>query len=133
MAQEDLTKLAVEVRKLLRIPAVIFLQGEVGIGKTTFCRFLFTGASSPTYSIVNLYPDGAHADFFRLKDRSEIIHLELGRYGEVASLFALEWGISYIEDIFRELGGGFNYYQLEISKGKTGLLRNFILEEIFLD
>ena len=71
---------------------VIFLYGEMGVGKTTFVKYLInqfqknkdikpTDVTSPTFNLVNEYQVNdlviKHYDLFRLKNKSEIINLDL--------------------------------------------------------
>ena len=54
--------IAKRLASLVRPPCIIFLQGEIGAGKTTFSRnFInslgYTGiVNSPTYNLVHIYP-----------------------------------------------------------------------------
>lgn len=65
--------------------AFIALDGEMGVGKTVFCRgfasaFGIAGVKSPTYTIVNEY---------RGKDGTKIFHFDLYRidgYDDLASI-----------------------------------------------
>ena len=71
---------------------IIFLYGEMGVGKTTFIRYLInefqesknldiTEVPSPTFNLLNEYQVQdlviKHYDLFRLKDKSEIRDLHL--------------------------------------------------------
>ena len=71
---------------------IIFLYGEMGVGKTTFVRYLInefqesknldiTEVPSPTFNLLNEYLVNdliiKHYDLFRLKDKSEIKDLYL--------------------------------------------------------
>ena len=71
---------------------VIFLYGEMGVGKTTFVKYLInqfqikkelqtTEITSPTFNLLNEYEVDnlviKHYDLFRLKDESEIKNLDL--------------------------------------------------------
>ena len=71
---------------------IIFLYGEMGVGKTTFIRYLInefqesknldiTEVPSPTFNLLNEYQVQdlviKHYDLFRIKDKSEITDLHL--------------------------------------------------------
>ena len=71
---------------------VIFLYGEMGVGKTTFVKYLInqfqikkklqtTEVTSPTFNLLNEYETDdliiKHYDLFRLKDKSEVKNLDL--------------------------------------------------------
>ena len=70
----------------------IFLYGEIGVGKTTFIRYLInkfqkldkleiTEVTSPTFNLLNEYQINElkinHYDLFRLKSAEEIRNLDL--------------------------------------------------------
>ena len=70
----------------------LFLYGEIGVGKTTFVKYLInqiqiekklkiTEVTSPTFNLLNEYEVDnlviKHYDLFRLKDESEIKNLDL--------------------------------------------------------
>ncbi|MBS91898.1 MAG: tRNA (adenosine(37)-N6)-threonylcarbamoyltransferase complex ATPase subunit type 1 TsaE [Rickettsiales bacterium] len=75
------------ISKFLKSPMIICLYGEVGTGKTTFCRFLINSLSkkkikvlSPTFPILQVYNLEKlkiwHYDFYRLKNKDEILSLD---------------------------------------------------------
>ena len=84
---------------------VVFLHGEIGVGKTTFVRYLInsfqkknklklTEVTSPTYNLVNEYEIKdliiQHFDLFRLKHEDETKNIGLfENYKEVLTL--IEW------------------------------------------
>ena len=79
---------------------VVALSGTLGTGKTTLARAILAALGhtgevpSPTYTIIETYgelnPPVVHADFYRLKDPSEVEELGLDDYREGAVLLA-EW------------------------------------------
>lgn len=81
--------------------AVVFLQGELGAGKTTLVRgYLraagFTGpVRSPTYTLVELYELSeftvVHADLYRLRDPMELESLGLRDWAQPGYLWLIEW------------------------------------------
>ena len=88
LSSEDQTKgLANNIIKKLRLKDVIFLYGEIGVGKTTFTRYLInelqknnnvklTEVTSPTFSLLNEYKINEirikHYDLFRVKSKEEL-------------------------------------------------------------
>ena len=71
---------------------IIYLYGEMGVGKTTFVKHLInqfqknkklhiTEVTSPTFNLLNEYVVNdliiKHYDLFRLKEESEITNLDL--------------------------------------------------------
>ena len=90
---EDTKKLAEKFSKILQKGDVIFLYGEIGVGKTTFVRFLInylegkngirkSDILSPTFNIVYDYDIKKikilHYDLYRVKNYNDI--LELGMF-----------------------------------------------------
>ena len=93
ITSEKLTKeLAKKFTKYLKGGEFIFLFGEMGVGKTTFAKFLIndlqkknkqelTEVTSPTFNILNEYQINLikiyHYDLFRLKSVEELKNLDL--------------------------------------------------------
>lgn len=76
-----------ELGAALRGGEVIFLQGELGAGKTTLTRGLLTGlggdpdeAASPTYTYLHTYKSGRlilhHADLYRVRGAMDDLGLD---------------------------------------------------------
>lgn len=136
--ENDLDYLASELREVVEKPAAIILSGPVGVGKTTFTKRFVKDApvQSPTYSVINEAGEIAHADFYRIKDPQEIIHLELPLYLEDKEFFLVEWGMPFIREIARSLEENFSLYELEIGvnldgeKNDQGRSRNFTLKKL---
>ena len=102
---EDTFDLSKKIGKLLSKGDVIFLYGEIGVGKTTFVRGLINKLEvekgmvksqilSPTFNIVFDYEIKKlkimHYDLFRLKNSTDIN--ELGIFAEIEDHITLiEW------------------------------------------
>ena len=81
--------------------AVVFLEGQLGAGKSTLARAWLralgvTGAiKSPTYALVERYPipggEAAHLDLYRLAAAAELDFLGLDDLAAEATLWLVEW------------------------------------------
>ena len=91
-AEKETEELASKITKKLKPGNIIFLYGEMGVGKTTFVRYLInkfqknnklktTEVTSPTFNLLNQYQINQikidHYDLFRLKSVEEIKNLGL--------------------------------------------------------
>ena len=71
---------------------VVFVYGEMGVGKTTFIKYLINGfqkinnlkmteVTSPTFNLLNVYEINQfkinHYDLFRLKNSEEVKNLDI--------------------------------------------------------
>ena len=93
ISSEETTKeLAKKFSDYLKGGEVIFLYGDMGVGKTTFVKYLInqfqkkkklqtTEVTSPTFNLLNEYQTDdliiKHYDLFRLKEESEVKNLDL--------------------------------------------------------
>ena len=85
----------------LHSPLTLGFSGEIGMGKTTLIRSLFTqmGFSgrikSPTFSIVETYQlsdfDLHHFDLYRIVDESELDYIGFRDYFSPQAICCIEW------------------------------------------
>ena len=93
---------------LLPAGTVVFLEGELGAGKTTFSQGLARGlgfgglVSSPTYALMQEYPVPGgtllHIDAYRVRHPQELYEMDLERLVETARLSLIEWGEAFYDD-----------------------------------
>ena len=91
-SEKETEELAGTFLKKIKPGGFIFLYGEIGVGKTTFIRYLInqfqklnkleiTEVTSPTFNLLNEYQINElkinHYDLFRLKSVEEIRNLDL--------------------------------------------------------
>lgn len=129
--ENDLPYVVSELKETIEKPSLLILSGEVGTGKTTFCKFFISDGEvqSPTYSIVSESPTMAHADFYRLKNQEELVHLELNLYVEGKEYFLVEWGKKFLTFLDKELDEKFHFYELSFEVNETTKLpsRDYVL------
>ena len=99
--ENKLTDLARLVAKFLKPGDVLFLQGDLGAGKTTFVRMLlsFLGykgrVKSPTFSIVEEYElaeiNIAHFDLYRLESTADVDNIGITDYLNEKTALLIEW------------------------------------------
>lgn len=138
----DIGYISYELKEIVKPNAVIFLEGAMGSGKTTFAKN-FLGENeetmSPSYSVIYEVGQNLHADLYRIEDKQEIFQLEIPLYLENKNYFLVEWGKKYFSTLSREIPDTFSYYLLEIdvnssaqkeSEETSSFSRNFLLSEI---
>ena len=104
-SENNTEELANKILKKIKIGDVVFLYGEMGVGKTTFIRYLINGfqkknklelseVTSPTFNILNEYQINQikinHYDLFRLKSSEEVKNLGLFEDTQ-NSITLIEW------------------------------------------
>ncbi len=96
-----LQELALEFGRCLRAPLVIYLQGDLGAGKTTFARALIQGlgysgrVKSPTYGLLESYRAGGfdvlHLDLYRIDNPAELEYLAIADQFSENGILLIEW------------------------------------------
>ena len=106
LSSENKTEeLAKKISKKLKPKDIIYLYGEMGVGKTTFVRYMInefqkknqlqiTEVTSPTFNILCEYDIKKikinHYDLFRLKNKEEIKNLDL--FNDISNTITfIEW------------------------------------------
>ena len=96
--REQTEQFAFEYAKTLRPFDVVILDGEMGAGKTVFCKGLAKGlgieeeVTSPTYAYMNDY-DGRlfHYDCYRIESVEQAENLGLADYFDMGGICVVEW------------------------------------------
>ena len=104
-SEKKTEELAGKFSKKLKPGNIVFLYGEMGVGKTTFVRYLvnrfqkinklkLTEVTSPTFNLLNEYQINQvkinHYDLFRLKSIEET--KSLGLFEDIAdTIIIIEW------------------------------------------
>ena len=102
---EDTQNFSKNISKIISVGDIIFLYGEIGVGKTTFVRFFInyleskngvknSEVLSPTFNIVYDYDVGnlkiIHYDLYRLKNYKDISQLGMFETSN-NSIKIIEW------------------------------------------
>lgn len=99
---EDIDKYALEIVNRLPAKGEVYLEGEMGAGKTTLIKTILRIlgvkdiTSSPTFSLVNTYelPNHKpiyHSDLYRVENEEELYDIGFDEYLESNSLIFIEW------------------------------------------
>ncbi len=104
-SEKKTEELAYKLLKRIKPGNIVFLYGEMGVGKTTFVRYLInksqkidnvkiTEITSPTFNLLNEYQLKKikinHYDLFRVKSKQEIKDLGIFENNE-NSITLIEW------------------------------------------
>jgi len=101
-ALEDIDQYALEIVNRLPSKGEVYLEGEMGAGKTTLIKTILRilgvkdVVSSPTFSLVNTYELSDHkpiyhADLYRVENEVELYDIGFDEYLESNSLIFIEW------------------------------------------
>lgn len=104
-----LRQLALDFGRSLRAPLVIYLQGGLGAGKTTFARALIQGlgysgrVKSPTYGLLESYQTGGfdflHLDLYRIESPAELEYLAISDQFSANGVLLIEWPEKALETL----------------------------------
>lgn len=122
--EAQMKSFAQKVASCVNQNVVIYLQGDLGAGKTTLARafiqyFNFGKVKSPTYSLVESYINSKinihHFDLYRLNDAQELDYIGIREYSGVQLIEWAEFGKGMIKnaDMIIKISGN-NIKELEI-------------------
>lgn len=99
--EKDLQLFANKFAGVLQVPLVIWLEGDLGAGKTAFSRALIQSlgykgrVKSPTYGLLEQYQLASlhvlHLDLYRISDPGELEFLGLEDLVDEHSIVLIEW------------------------------------------
>ena len=138
-SEKKTEELANKVSQKLEPGNIIFLYGEMGVGKTTFIRYLIntlqknnklnqTEITSPTFNLLNEYQINKiridHYDLFRLKSAQELKNLGLFE-DNLNTITLIEW-----PQIIKEKPK--NLIELKFEYGKDHQTRSVQIKGLYL-
>ncbi len=98
-SDEEMQNLGMAIARVLEEGDLVYLVGDLGVGKTTLARGIARGlgykgrVNSPTFAIMNVYeniPPIYHFDFYRL-ETGDIFDLGLEDYLGRGDIAVVEW------------------------------------------
>ena len=140
---ENLNSISKKVADQIKVNDIIYLLGEIGVGKTTFTRYLInylqkkenlkvTEVLSPTFNLLYEYDlknfKIMHYDLYRIKENKELKNLGIFSRGE-NTIKIIEWANLIKTPLSNKLEVHLNYTNIEnerkIKFVGTGKWKNF--------
>ena len=123
---------------------IIYLEGELGAGKTNFARGLLRGlgyqgfVKSPTYTLVEVYSlqssTAVHMDLYRIGHEEELYYLGITDYLNKNTIFLIEWPEKAIKILppatlqcqFKRMEEGRHIHFISFSKDSSEWLKKIL-------
>ena len=140
---ENLNLISKKVADQIKVNDIIYLLGEIGVGKTTFTRYLInylqkkenlkvTEVLSPTFNLLYEYDlknfKIMHYDLYRIKENKELKNLGIFSGGE-NTIKIIEWANLIKTPLSNKLEVHLNYTNIENERKLkfvgTGKWKNF--------
>ena len=140
---ENLNSISKKVADQIKVNDIIYLMGEIGVGKTTFTRYLInylqkkenlkvTEVLSPTFNLLYEYNFKnfkiMHYDLYRIKKNKELKNLGIFSGGE-NTIKIIEWANLIKTPLSNKLEIHLNYTNIENERKLkfvgTGKWKNF--------
>ncbi len=140
---ENLNSISKKVADQIKVNDIIYLMGEIGVGKTTFTRYLInylqkkenlkvTEVLSPTFNLLYEYDFKnfkiMHYDLYRIKKNKELKNLGIFSGGE-NTIKIIEWANLIKTPLSNKLEIHLNYTNIENERKLkfvgTGKWKNF--------
>ena len=140
---ENLNSISKKVADQIKVNDIIYLLGEIGVGKTTFTRYLInylqkkenlkvTEVLSPTFNLLYEYDlknfKIMHYDLYRIKENKELKNLGIFSGGE-NTIKIIEWANLIKTPLSNKLEIHLNYTNIENERKLkfvgTGKWKNF--------
>lgn len=99
-SEEETAAIARDLAAQLAANDVVLFYGSLGAGKTAFIRGILShfnakiGVTSPTYTLVNVYPTEPpiyHFDLYRLQGENDLADVGFDEYLDSGGIVFVEW------------------------------------------
>ena len=101
LTEDETQRFGELISKHIQAPLIIYLKGELGVGKTRLVRAIIQSlgyqgnVKSPTYTLVEPYQIGEfdiqHFDLYRIADPEELEYMGIRDYFGQNSITFIEW------------------------------------------